>query len=85
MNPPTALLTESPLPLRGIPPSGGICLQLLVLRAGCAAAAKALRLKISANPKEEGAVRGPEPPYGGGGAAAGEPIKGWRVGIDDKS
>ena len=85
LNPPTALLTESPLPLRGIPPSGGMSHRRLLLIAGCAAAAKALRLKISANPKEEGAVRGPEPPYGGGGAAAGEPIKGWRVGIDDKS
>ena len=85
LNPPTALLTEFPLPLRGIPPSGGMSHRRLLLIAGCAAAAKALRLKISANPKEEGAVRGPEPPYGGGGAAAGEPIKGWRVGIDDKS
>ena len=85
LNPPTALLAESPLPLRGIPPSGGMSHRRLLLIAGCAAAAKALRLKISANPKEEGAVRGPEPPYGGGGAAAGEPIKGWRVGIDDKS
>ena len=74
-----------PLLLRNIPPSGGMSHRRLLLIAGCAAAAKALRLKISANPKEEGAVRGPEPPYGGGGAAVGEPIKGWRVGIDDKS
>ena len=35
LNPPSTLLDVSPLPLRGIPPSGGICHKLLPLFAGC--------------------------------------------------
>ena len=35
LNPPSTLLDVSPLPLRGIPPSGGICHKLSPLFAGC--------------------------------------------------
>ena len=58
LNPPTTLLDVSPLPLRGIPPSGGIALWLLLL------GLRRESLTVAAKPIEEGAALRSSP--GGG-------------------
>ena len=63
------------------PRTGALNHRLLLLFAGCLQPQK-LTLSIPAQSPGEGEVRSPEPPYGGGGAAAGEPLEGGWVGLD---
>ena len=78
LNPPAALVAVPPR-LRRRPRTGALNHRLLLLFAGCLQPQK-LTLSILAQSPGEGEVRSPEPPYGGGGAAAGEPLEGGWVG-----
>ena len=80
LNPPAALVAVPPR-LRRRPHTGALNHRLLLLFAGCLQPQK-LTLSIPAQSPGEGEVRSPEPPYGGGGAAAGEPLEGGWVGLD---
>ena len=84
LNPPAALLVEPPLPLRGIPPSGGIF--PLTAPSGCRlhSSRQSPAPESFGKPKRRRSSKRPRTPVWGRARRAGGTYKGWRVGLDYK-